>query len=52
MIKYFLAAAYMLVAAGMASADCVIDGHNYPEDSRVGDYVCKEGEWRKADSDS
>jgi hypothetical protein len=34
-----------LAAAAPALADCVFEGQSYPEGTRIGDFVCENGEW-------
>lgn len=35
----------MLFTAGAALADCVYEGQTYPEGTRIGVFVCENGEW-------
>jgi hypothetical protein len=34
-----------LAAAAPALADCLFEGQSYPEGTRIGDFVCENGEW-------
>ena len=41
-----LALALALLAAPLAAlADCVHEGQTYPEGTRLGPYVCQNGQW-------
>ncbi len=34
-----------LATAAPALAECVFEGQSYPEGTRIGDFVCENGEW-------
>jgi hypothetical protein len=40
-----MAATFALCAAGGAYADCIHNGETVPEGTRIGGYVCVNGEW-------
>lgn len=35
----------IFVGTGPALADCIYNGQSYPEGTRVGVFVCENGEW-------
>ncbi len=40
-----VAAAIILLTGLPALADCVYNGQTYPDGTRVGAFVCKDGQW-------
>jgi hypothetical protein len=40
-----LVCSILLAVAGTALADCEYEGETYPEGTRIGPYVCVDGQW-------
>jgi hypothetical protein len=44
-VRYALLALFLLAAPMVALAECVHEGQTYPEGTRLGPYICQDGEW-------
>ncbi len=42
--KIMFVVSFLLIASS-SSADCIYDGKSYSEGSKIGPYVCINGEW-------